>query len=70
VDESDPPPAVPANLVVVAYALAALCALVPLAVIGAGFAGFVLVNRGRVAEGAGVLALAVACTALGLTVLR
>jgi hypothetical protein len=50
--------------------LAAVCLLVPLALIGALFAGVVLMRRNRMAEGAGVIALGVACTALGLLLLR
>lgn len=50
----------------VAYLLAAVCALVPLALIGAVFAGIVLIRRNRPREGAGVIALGIACTAVGL----
>jgi hypothetical protein len=57
-------------VVAAAYLLAALSLLVPLAVVGAVFAGAVLLRRGRPAEGAGVIALGVACAALGVTVLR
>ena len=53
-------------MVVVAYILAAVCLLVPLALVGALFAGIVLMRRNRPREGAGVIALGVACTALGL----
>jgi hypothetical protein len=56
--------------VAVGYLIAAVCALVPLAVLGAAFAGTVLFTHGRRGAGAGVIALAVACTALGATVLR
>lgn len=60
----------PTRLVVVAYLLAAVCLLVPLAVIGAVFAGVVLARRNRPCAGAGVLVLALLCTGLSLTVLR
>jgi hypothetical protein len=56
--------------VVVAYVLAAVCLLVPLALVGALFAGIVLMRRNRALEGAGVIALGVACTALGLVLWR
>jgi len=56
----------PPRLVAVAYVLAVVCAVTPLAVLGAAFVGAVLVNRGRRGAGAGVIALAVACTALGI----
>jgi hypothetical protein len=54
----------------VAYLLAAVCLLVPLALVGALFAGVALMRRGRVGDGVGVVVVAVACTALGLLVLR
>jgi len=57
-------------VVVVAYILAAVCLLVPLALVGALFAGIVLMRRNRPREGAGVIALGVACTALGLVLWR
>ncbi len=57
---------VPTRLVVVAYALALLCAIAPLAVLGAGFAGAVLFTRGRRGTGVGVVAVAVLCAALGI----
>lgn len=57
-------------MVVVAYVLAAVCLLVPLALVGALFAGIVLMRRNRRLEGAGVIALGLACTAAGLTFLR
>jgi len=63
-------PEIPPRLVVVAYALALVCAVVPLAVLGAGFAGAVLFTRGRRGAGAGVIALAVLCAALGVALLR
>jgi len=79
--EPDPPPATdrarpaapaepPQSLVYVAFGLALVCALAPLAVLGAAFAGGVLYTRGRRVEGASVIALAVICCAVALTVLR
>jgi hypothetical protein len=68
----EPAPAeeLPARLVIVAYVLALVCAMLPLAILGAAFAGAVLFTRGRRPEGAGVIALAVICAVLGVTVLR
>lgn len=60
----------PANVVVAAYLLAAVCLIVPFAVIGALFAGVALARRNRPGAGAGVIALGVACTALAVVVLR
>jgi hypothetical protein len=57
-------------VVVVAYLLAVVCLLVPLALLGALFAGVALMRRGRPAEGAGVIVVAVLATALGLMLLR
>jgi uncharacterized RDD family membrane protein YckC len=67
-----PPPQeeVPVRLVAVAYLLALVCVVAPLAILGAGFAGAVLFTRGRRPEGAGVIVLAVACAVLGATVVR
>ena len=53
-------------MVVVAYVLAAVCLLVPLALIGALFAGIALMRRNRRAEGIGVIALGIAATAVGI----
>jgi hypothetical protein len=50
--------------------LAGVCLLVPLALIGAVFAGVALIRRNRPADGAGVLLVAVVATALGLILLR
>ena len=52
----------------VAYLLAAVCVLAPLAVIGAVFAGIALMRRNRARDGLQVIALGLACTALGLVV--
>jgi hypothetical protein len=59
-----------AQVVVAAYLLAALCLLVPLAVVGAAFAGIVLWRRGLRLHAAAVVGLSVACTVLGVTALR
>ncbi len=61
---------VPTRLVVVAYVLALVCAVAPLAILGAAFAGAVLFTRGRRGAGAGVVATAVLCAALGVALLR
>ena len=53
-----------------AYLLAGVCVLVPLALVGAVFAGVVLIRRNRPADGAGVLLVAVVATALGLILLH
>ena len=50
--------------------LAAVCLLVPLAFVGALFAGVALIRRNRPGDGAGVLAVAVVATALGVVLLR
>jgi hypothetical protein len=54
----------------VAYLLAAVCLLVPLALLGALFAGVTLIRRNRPADGTGVIAVAVLATALGIVLLR
>ena len=54
----------------IAYVLAALCLLVPLALLGALFAGVALTRRNRVADGLGVIVVGVVATALGLLLLR
>jgi hypothetical protein len=56
--------------VVVAYLLAALCLLIPLAVVGSTFAGAVLWRRGPRPHGAAVVGLGVACMVFGVTALR
>jgi hypothetical protein len=48
------------------YVLAGLCALLPMAFVGAAFAALVLAQRGRRADGLAIVALAVACTAVGI----
>ena len=64
---SDEPPPLPGRVVAAAYVLALLTLLVPFAVLGAAFAGVVLVRRGRPGAGAGVLLVGAACVVLGLT---
>ena len=54
----------------VAYLLALTCVLVPLALVGALFAGVALIRRNRPADGAGVLVVGIVATALGLILLR
>jgi hypothetical protein len=66
----DGPLPVRPQVVVVAYLLAALCLLIPLAVVGSTFAGAVLWRRGLRPHGAAVTALGIACTAVGVTLLR
>ena len=60
----------PQRVVVAAYLLAAVCVVVPFAVVGALFAGVVLARRNRPGAGAGVIALSLACTAAGVALLR
>lgn len=60
----------PARVVAAAYLLAAVCLVVPFAVVGALFAGFALTRRNRVVDGLGVIALGLVCTALAVTVVR
>ncbi|MGI8730391.1 MAG: hypothetical protein ACR2LK_10450 [Solirubrobacteraceae bacterium] len=64
-DEREPEQ-LPPRLVGAAYLMALVCAVAPLVVLGAGFAGAVVFNRGRRREGAGVIVVAVLCTALGI----
>jgi hypothetical protein len=66
----DGPLPVRPQAIVAAYLLAALCLLVPLAVVGSTFAGIVLWRQGVRAHAAAVAGLGVACTVLGVTVLR
>jgi hypothetical protein len=66
----EPPLRDPTRVVVAAYLLAAVCLLVPLAVVGAAFAGVVLARRDRPGAGAGVIVLALVCTGLAVTVLH
>lgn len=67
---NDLPQRDPTRIVVIAYLLALVCVLVPLALLGALFAGVALVRRNRPLDGSGVIVVAVACTAFGLLVLR
>ena len=57
-------------MVVAAYLLAIVCLLVPLALVGALFAGVALMRRNRPVDGLGVIAVAVLATALGVILLR
>lgn len=66
----EPVPRDPANIVVAAYLLAAICVIVPFAVLGALFAGVALARRNRPGAGAGVVVLGLLCTVLAVTVLR
>jgi len=54
----------------VAYLLAGVCLLVPFALVGALFAGVALIRRNRQADGAGVIAVALLATALGIALFR
>jgi hypothetical protein len=56
--------------VVVAYLLAIVCLAVPLALVGALFAGAALVRRNRPADGLGVIVVALLATALGVILFR
>jgi hypothetical protein len=64
------PPPLPPRIVAVAYLLAAICVVVPPAVVGALFAGVVLVRRGLRRHGASVVVLALACGSIGIVLLR
>ena len=66
----EPQPRDPPRVVAAAYLLAAVCLLVPLAFLGAAFAGVALARRNRPRDGAAILALAAACTALGVILFR
>jgi hypothetical protein len=56
--------------VAAAYLLAALCMLIPLAIVGSTFAGIVLYQRGLRPHAAAVVGLGVACLVFGATALR
>lgn len=58
------------QVVVVAYLLATLCLLIPLAIVGSTFAGAVLWRQGVRSHGAAVVGLGVACMVFGITALR
>jgi hypothetical protein len=66
----DGPLAVRPQAVVAAYLLAAVCLLIPLAVVGSTFAGIVLYRRGLRRHAAAVVGFGVACMVFGATVLR
>ena len=54
----------------IAYLLAAVCLLVPLALVGALFAGVALMRRNRRADGVGVIVVGLVATAIGIVLLR
>jgi hypothetical protein len=58
------------RVVAVAYLLAVICVVVPPAVLGALFAGVVLLRRGLRGHGAAVVVLALSCASLGIVLLR
>jgi uncharacterized RDD family membrane protein YckC len=60
----------PPRLVAVAYVIALVCLVAPLAVLGAGFAGAVLIRRGRPGSGLGVITTAVLCSVVGVLLLH
>jgi hypothetical protein len=64
------PQALPPRLVAIAYAIAVVCFVAPPAILGAGFAGAVLIRGGRLGPGAGVIATAVVCSVLGIVLRR
>jgi hypothetical protein len=66
----DGPLPVRPQAVVAAYLLAALCLLIPLAVVGSTFAGIVLYRRGLRPHAAAVVGFGVACMVFGVTALR
>lgn len=66
----DSPNALRPQAIVAAYLLAALCLLVPLAVVGSTFAGTVLWTRRQRRHAAAVVGLGVACMVFGITALR
>ena len=66
----DTPNAVRPQAILAAYLLAALCMLVPLAIVGSTFAGAVLWRRGLRRHAAAVVGVGVACIVLGVTALR
>jgi hypothetical protein len=51
---------------VIGYVLALICALLPLAILGAAFAGAAIFQRGRRAQGAGVIVLAIVCVTIAV----
>lgn len=61
-----PPAPLPPRLIVIAYVMALVCAVAPLVVLGAGFAGALLFTRGARGAGAGVIAVAVSSAAIGI----
>jgi hypothetical protein len=67
--DDDPLPVRP-QAVVAAYLLAALCLLIPLAVVGSTFAGIVLWRRKLRPHAAAVVGFGIACMVFGVTALR
>jgi hypothetical protein len=65
-----PPQALPPRLVAIAYAIAVVCFVAPPAILGAGFAGAVLIRGRRPGPGVGVIATAVVCSVLGIVLRR
>jgi hypothetical protein len=63
--EPPPPQEIPQRMVGIAYVLALVCLVAPLAILGSGFAGALLFTRGRRQEGAGVLVVSVVCAVAG-----
>jgi hypothetical protein len=57
-------------VVAVAYLLALVSMLVPLALLGGLFAGLALIRRNRPVDGLGVIVVAIAATAFGIFALR
>ena len=68
--DDDAPLSVHPQAVVVAYLLAALCMIIPLAVLGSTFAGIVIWRRGPRSHGAAVVGVGVACAVFGVMALR
>ena len=69
-DQPAPTEPLPPHIVGVAYLLGAICLFVPLAVVGAIFAGVVVSSRGARTHGIAVIVLSIACAAVGLVLLR
>jgi uncharacterized RDD family membrane protein YckC len=60
------PQELPPRLIAIAYVIALVCAVAPPAILGAGFAGAVLIRGGRLRAGVGVIATAVLCSVAGV----
>jgi hypothetical protein len=59
------PQDLPPRFVAIAYVLALVCLITPLAILGVGFAGTVLFRRGRRLEGAGAIVVGAICVVVG-----